>query len=105
MNKDQLAEIEAAMEARGIADPFRSGVIPKEVLTTLCPMPSWDEVDEYLREGRHQERVEHYAAEWDDFADVLRAIRNDLEAEAEADGEREGPRSKRGVVLPFPAPR
>jgi hypothetical protein len=45
------------------------------------PRPSWDEVDEYLREGKHRGAVERYAAGDPDFEEVLRWMRNEIEAE------------------------
>jgi hypothetical protein len=45
--------------------------------------PSWDQVEEYLREQKHTALVEKYAREHPDFAEVLRWMRNELEDEGD----------------------
>jgi hypothetical protein len=39
--------------------------------------PSWEEVEEYVREGRHSERVEEYEREDPVFAEILRWMRHE----------------------------
>jgi hypothetical protein len=71
------AESEASLEDRRTAaeSASKSGVV--RVPTTK--RPSWEVVDEYLRAGKHRDRVEGYAFRDPAFAEVLRWMRNDRE--------------------------
>jgi hypothetical protein len=68
------------------------------------PRPSWDEVDAYVREGKHRSQVERYAAGDPDFAEVLRWMRNDFEAE-ELDAESTRTPGPISDPTPFPGAR
>lgn len=78
MNKEQPSR-PSTKPPRPIAS--ESGVLTRMVAAGRAPRPSWDEVDEYVREGKHSSLVERYAAADPDFAEVVRWMRNDLEAE------------------------
>ena len=98
MKRDQHASpqaIESTEKAPSILPRVSaggSGVLPRLVAPVHSQRPSWDEVDEYLREGKHRGRVERYAAGDPDFAEVLRWMRNELEAEEpDADSTRTPP--------------
>jgi len=75
----------AGAELRHRRNRMQSGVVRRIPLPASPQRPSWDEVDEYLHDGRHRQAVEHHATIDPDFADVLRWMRNDLEADACAD--------------------
>jgi hypothetical protein len=83
MKKDLIASSvagdRAAMYPRLTA--CESGVLPRMGVKGHSERPSWDEVDEYLREGKHRSLVERYSASHPDFAEVLRWMRNDHDAE------------------------
>jgi hypothetical protein len=71
----------SGQDTAGFLSETKSGVVPRMMLPER---PSWDEVDEYVREGKHVARVERYAGRHPDFAEVIRWLRNEVEAEERA---------------------
>jgi hypothetical protein len=68
----------------GLASPFESGVIPKDLTDEVDPdhEPPWPVVQAYLATGEHRLWVEGWAARSPSFADVLEALRHDDEDRA-----------------------